>query len=1127
MPRYGSRAAAPILRTAPVLAVLVCHDGAEWLRLALSALRRSTPRPRHVLAVDTGSVDDTPSLLAEAARGEDRVLDGVITLDRAAGFAAAVHEAVRVAVERWGDPGGWIWVLHDDCAPDPDCLASMLVAAEASPSVGVLGPLALDWQDPRLVVEAGMSTDASGHRQTGIGPSELARHFEQSTEVLAVSSAGLLVRRDLWERLGGFDTALAMLREDIDFGWRANRAGAVVLCVPAARMRHVRALATERRGLDARAVALGTSPRAVDRAYGLRTFLVNCSAPSFLLGLPRLTLLCLLRALGFAMQRRLDECRAELLAIGYLLGGQAGLREARAIRRAGAESGSVHGLFTSRFTRLRNAIRAGIGHLVRRRVEADAALGRLPSESDGEAVWLTPLADEASARRLVGPDALPAGAAVRPRRSAGLRRPATAIAVPLTVPEDEPATGLRPSPRPRPSPAPRDGEPVPEQPDLVLVQVNRGRLARQILLAPPLLLVLGLLAAGLAVNAGRLGLDLAGGRLLPVADLAGAWSGYLAAWHPVWGGTAAPAPTALAAIGGLGALLAPVGGTKAAVAVLLLGDLPLAGLLAYAATRRMPVRRWVRALVAAGYALLPPATAAVAQGRLDVVVVHILLPPVMAGVAALLVRWRAVGSTAWLSTAAGSAFGLALIGAFSPLVHLLLVFYALAGFVLVPGRRGDGRRRVAALFTLVLLPLALLLPWPAVVIQHPGVVLHGVGAHLGEQASSTLELISLHPGGPGAWPVVGLAVGIAALVGLIVRPNRAALAGLALALLGVLAVLLVRQVSLAPLSGGPAERGSAGAGLLVVGWGLLWALLGTCRYRRSGRRVRVAPGLVRVATVVGVAGLAALAAGVLVAGRDGPLRDDGGPRLASTLSRELDVTGRSVLVLPRTGDEPVRQTAGRLPRLGDDDLAPVPGSTARSAALSAGLMSGERERARTAVAAATASGVIFVVLPDGAAADRLRDAAGDLVADAPATSDGRPVLRLQLAAGQATLLSPELARQAVIGGQPPTELGAGGIVPVEASPPAVAVRVSDGPAGRLLVIAAEEEPGWRATVDGRQVPVVRAWGHLVAVEVPTRAAEVRVVQSSALRGVLLLAQAAVVVFTLLTAIPGRRRPPAS
>jgi hypothetical protein len=167
--------------------------------------------------------------------------------------------------------------------------------------------------------------------------------------------------------------------------------------------------------------------------------------------------------------------------------------------------------------------------------------------------------------------------------------------------------------------------------------------------------------------------------------------------------------------------------------------------------------------------------------------------------------------------------------------------------------------------------------------------------------------------------------------------------------------------------------------------------------------------------------------------------------------------------------------------------------------------------------------VVFVVMPDGPTAESLRKAVGDLVSPASSTSDGRPVMRLQPAAGLAVLLAPELAKAAVTGGSPPAVLGTGGVVPVDAQPPDVALRVSDGSDGRLLVVAAAQEPGWHAEVNGHQVPAVRAWEDLVGVAVPARAADVRVEYSSSLRTVLLLIQGAALLFTVLTAIPGRRR----
>lgn len=84
---------------------------------------------------------------------------------------------------------------------------------------------------------------------------------------------------------------------------------------------------------------------------------------------------------------------------------------------------------------------------------------------------------------------------------------------------------------------------------------------------------------------------------------------------------------------------------------------------------------------------------------------------------------------------------------------------------------------------MVLLPLGLLVPWPAVVVQRPSVLLHGVGAVVPEQVPGWLQLFALDPGGPGAAPWVGAVVLIAAVIALIARPSRAMLPGLGLVLL--------------------------------------------------------------------------------------------------------------------------------------------------------------------------------------------------------------------------------------------------------------------------------------------------------------------------------------------------------
>lgn len=1183
----------PRLRTAPVLGVLVCHDGQRWLPDVLESLRKLTVRPRHVLAVDTGSTDDTGDLLARAAEGADAVLDGVLTLDATTGFGDAVAEALAEATERWGDPGAWLWLVHDDSAPEPDCLENLLHRADVDAGAAMLGPLGLDWDDPRLVVDDGLSLDASGQAQTGMDPSELdpalrVRHADRVTtaesagggsgdeptedagdpaaedatggqadvpaalqvsEVLAVSTACALVRREVFERLDGFDANLPLAGDELDLGWRINAGGDLVLCVPGARMRHAAAVRRGTRTASALPAGWPGTFRAAQRAHGVRAFLVNTTWWSFVVGVPRTAVLTLLRALGYLALLRGADAAAEVATFARLLSGKLGLREGRRVRREiTPEPQSASGLLTSRVTRLRNGLRGAFAGFVRARVRRDLVLGREP---DATAVGV-PASRGAAPGAVVGPDALPSGAlgaAGSSRRVPGLRRPSGAVVVAVAgVGEETGTPGAREADeeeagaRPRPSPVPRDAsddlsdgtgaagdevveegaddaDDVPE--DLVVVPVDRRRVVRELLLTPPVVLVAALVAFALVVHgpladAPRFGPGLHGGRLLPAAGLGETWSTYLAAWHPNHAGTGSPAPAALLVLGVLGAVLAPVGGPSAVLGVLMLFGVPLAGMSAYAATRSVPVPRSYRALAAAAYALLPVATTAAAHGRLGVVVTHILVPPILAGIVSVVGLSGSAGSGRadhWLGKAYLTVAGLALVGAFAPLTHLLLVVVALLGFVLVPGSARLPRRRVVSLTALVVLPVACLLPWPVAVARNPEILVHGLGARVVEEPAG-LSLLALNPGGgPVLW--AGALVVLAGAVAVLVGRLRAVLPGVVVAALGWGAAFLVDSLRMVPVWGGPETVGWAGSPLLLTGAGLLWSVLAAARRPARGRLPGPVPAR-RAVALACVVGLAALTASAALVGRDGPLSTRTGtasPALAADLAKP------GFLLAANSGPQPARFTADGTSDFGTDGIVPAPTASSWLRDAEADLLSGERERVRTAVAAAAARGAGLVALPVRAA-ERVRDVASDLVSDNGRLADGRPVLRLLLPNSPVELLGPALAETARRSSAPSPQSSP---VEVEAGLPHVAVRVSEGGAGRLLVLAAENEAGWRARVNGESAPLATAWGHQVAVPLPEGQSEVVVTYTQVPHTTLLAVQAAAILFTLIGALPTRRR----
>jgi hypothetical protein len=485
-----------------------------------------------------------------------------------------------------------------------------------------------------------------------------------------------------------------------------------------------------------------------------------------------------------------------------------------------------------------------------------------------------------------------------------------------------------------------------------------------------------------------------------------------------------------------------------------------------------------------------------------------------------------------VSTAAGTALGLAVIGAFAPLMHLLVLAVVLIGFVVIPAPQVVTLRRAVGLFAVVLLPLGLLVPWPAVVIQRPAVLLHGVGAVVPEQLPGWLQLLALDPGGPGAAPWVGAVVVIAAVIALIARPSRAMLPGVGLVLLGATAVVVLVRSPMQPLAGGDPRPGSAAGALLLIGCGLLWIVLlagrtteptpwwGSDQWRRL-----VGDRWNRTLSATPLVGVAALSAAAVAIGASGPLTAGppaGLPVLAPSLTAELARSGTSVLVIGPPG-EPVRLTRSRTARFGDDDIAPLRATGARLERVAAALRTGQPGETSAAIANVAATGVQFVVLPTAAQGTRALAAAGSLARSAPPTADGRPVLRVTRPVPGAELLGPALAAQARSGASPPIEPGVSGVL-APAAPPRVAVRAAPGAEGRLLVLAANDEPGWRASVNGREVPVVRGWGHQVAVPVQGHAAEVRVERSDVTRNALLLVEGAVLLLVAGTAVPSQRRP---
>jgi GT2 family glycosyltransferase len=319
-----------------VTAIIVSHDGARLLPGLVQALRAQTYQVEQTVAVDTGSRDRSGAVLAELI-GQDAVFG----MSRSTGYGEAVNVALRHATRRRSgmtDPSiarvEWIWLLHDDCEPAPDALERLLRAASKDRIVVVLGPKVIDGQDRRTLREVGVSIDRAGRRLTGIDPGEIDQgQHDHKRAVLAVGSAGMLVRRDVWDRLGGFDPRLKLFRDDIDFCWRVQAAGLRVQVVTDAVLYHHELAARRRRPVD------GGNARRLDRRNALYVLAVNLPLLAMLRVVGGCVAGSLVRAAYFLLSKQLDQSAAYAFSVAWLFGHPVRLFRARRRRARGMAEG--------------------------------------------------------------------------------------------------------------------------------------------------------------------------------------------------------------------------------------------------------------------------------------------------------------------------------------------------------------------------------------------------------------------------------------------------------------------------------------------------------------------------------------------------------------------------------------------------------------------------------------------------------------------------------------------------------------------------------------------------------------------------------------------------------------------
>jgi hypothetical protein len=217
-----------------VTVVVVNWNRRELLRACLESLKKQTLDGVEGIVVDNGSTDGSAAMVAACFGPGSGFPVRLIRNGENRGFCAANNQGIRASRSRY------VALLNNDAEADPGWLEALYRTLEAHPEAGMAASKILVWEDPGKIDKAGHLIYFDGqNRGRGSGESD-AGQYDRLEETLWPDGCAAMYRREMLDRIGGFDEDLFAYADDAELGLRGRIAGWGCLYVPDAVVRHHR-----------------------------------------------------------------------------------------------------------------------------------------------------------------------------------------------------------------------------------------------------------------------------------------------------------------------------------------------------------------------------------------------------------------------------------------------------------------------------------------------------------------------------------------------------------------------------------------------------------------------------------------------------------------------------------------------------------------------------------------------------------------------------------------------------------------------------------------------------------------------------------------------------------------------
>ena len=220
-------------RAPRIHAVVLNWNSYEYNAACIRSLERSMYPFEKIIVVDNGSSDGSREKLMGEFQSERVVF---VWNKENMGFAGGMNIGIQHALALGAD---MVYSINNDTETDPSCLGFLVEALESDHSAGIAGPAIMFFSNPDKIwlvggyvsrLRAGIAVPDKGKQIQKIG--------SDKKEVTFLTGCAILVRKEVFERVGLLDTSYFFYSEDLDFDLRVLEAGLSLLFVPQAKVWH-------------------------------------------------------------------------------------------------------------------------------------------------------------------------------------------------------------------------------------------------------------------------------------------------------------------------------------------------------------------------------------------------------------------------------------------------------------------------------------------------------------------------------------------------------------------------------------------------------------------------------------------------------------------------------------------------------------------------------------------------------------------------------------------------------------------------------------------------------------------------------------------------------------------------